>query len=96
MKGTVMNVFVALAVGYVVGAKTGAKEFGKLSRSVKALCETDEFADVVSVARSQVATTLRELASIVDGERPAPETGDVLARVRHLVGDRDVSDLRAR
>jgi hypothetical protein len=87
MKGTVMNVFVALAVGYVVGAKTGGKEFGKLSRSVKALCETEEFADVVSVARSQVATTLRELASIVDGEHSRPGTGDVLARVRHLVGD---------
>jgi hypothetical protein len=82
-----MNVFVALAVGYVVGAKTGGKDLDRLSRSLKALCETDEFADVVIAARSQLGSTLRELASVVDGEHRLPDTtGDLVAKVRHIVG----------
>jgi hypothetical protein len=83
-----MNVLVALAVGYVVGAKTGGKELDRLGQSVKALCETDEFAEVVLAARAHIAGTLRDLASMADGRRPAPETGDLVARVRRLVGDR--------
>ena len=82
-----MNILVALAVGYVVGAKTGGKDLDQLGRSLKALCETDEFADVVAAGRAQVASTLRELASIVDGGRSRPATsGDLVARVRNLVG----------
>ena len=82
-----MNILVALAVGYVVGAKTGGKDLDQLGRSLKALCETDEFSDVVAAGRAQLASTLRGLASIVDGERlPPAATGDLLARVRLLVG----------
>jgi hypothetical protein len=84
-----MKLLLALAVGYVVGAKTGGKDLDQLGRSLKALCETDEFADVVSAARAQLATTLRDLASIADGGQPATVPGgDLVARVRSLV-DRD-------
>jgi hypothetical protein len=82
-----INTLVALGVGYVVGAKTGGKDLDQLGRSLKALCETDEFSDVVSAGRAQVASTLRELAAIVDGGRLQPVTnGDLVTRVRHLVG----------
>jgi hypothetical protein len=82
-----MNILVALAVGYVVGAKTGGKDLDQVGRSLKALCETDEFSDVVAAGRTQVATTLRELAAIVDGGRLPPVTsGDLLTRVKQLVG----------
>jgi hypothetical protein len=82
-----MNILVALAVGYLVGARTGGKDLDQLSRSLKALCETDEFADVITAARAQMAATLRELASIVDGGQAAGvPTGDLVARVRHMVG----------
>jgi hypothetical protein len=82
-----MNVALAVVVGYVIGAKSGGKDMDRLGRSLKALCETDEFADVVSAARSHLGSTLRELASIVDGEHGAPEmNGDLVARVRTLVG----------
>jgi hypothetical protein len=82
-----MSILVALAVGYLVGAKTGGKDLDELTRSLKALCETDEFADVVTAARAQAATTLRELAAVVDGQHGLPDTGgDLVARVRHLVG----------
>jgi hypothetical protein len=85
------NVFLALAVGYVIGAKTGGKELDQLGRSVTALMGTDEFADVVVTARSQVSSTLRQLASMVDGERRTNNSngnsnGDLVARVRNLVG----------
>ena len=43
-----MKIVLALAVGYVVGAKTGGKDLDQLGGSLKALCETDEFADVVA------------------------------------------------
>jgi hypothetical protein len=81
-----MNILVALAVGYIVGAKTGGKDLDQLGKSLKALCGTDEFADVVSAARAQMGSTLRELASIMDGgQLPDASSGDLVARVRHLV-----------
>jgi hypothetical protein len=82
-----MNVFVALAVGYVVGAKTKGKDLDRLGRSLKALYGTDEFAEVVSAARVQAGQTLRDIAGIVDGEhRELDTSGDLVARVRSLVG----------
>lgn len=82
-----MNMFVAMGVGYLLGAKTGGEDLDKLGRSVKALCQTDEFSDVVSATRAQVASTLHELASIVAGEQPLPDSADLVAQVRRLVGD---------
>ena len=88
------NVLLALAVGYVIGAKAGGKEIDQLGRSVTALLSTDEFVSVVTSARSQVSSTLRELASLVDGgtngtsstgSRFNGATGDVIAQVRNLV-----------
>ena len=39
-----LNLLASLAIGYVAGAKTGGKNFDELSRSLKALRQTDEFA----------------------------------------------------
>jgi hypothetical protein len=76
----------ALIIGYVIGAKTGGKELDQLSRSLATLFGTDEFADVVTSARSQVGSTLRELASMVDGAHQESPGDDLIARVRNLVG----------
>jgi hypothetical protein len=82
-----MKVFVALAAGYLIGARTGGGDLEQLGRSVKALCGTDEFAEVVVALRVQAGSTLREIASIVDGERSLPDAkGDLVTKVRHLVG----------
>jgi hypothetical protein len=82
-----VKVILALVVGYVVGAKTGGKELDELRRSVKALGGSDELADVVSAARIQLARALREVAEIVGGARPVPDTSaDLVEQVRHLVG----------
>ncbi len=82
-----MKTLFALAAGYLIGAKTGGKDLDRLGRSLKLLCNTEEFADVVSAARAQVGSTLREIATIVDGDQHIPDIGgDLVATVRHLVG----------
>lgn len=82
-----MKVLLALAVGYVAGSKSAGREIEQLAESLKALCGTDEFADVVTTARSQLASSLRGLAEAVDVQHLVPEAGgDLVARVRNLVG----------
>jgi predicted nucleotidyltransferase component of viral defense system len=82
-----MKLVLALVAGYLLGARIGSKDLDQLNRSLKALVETEEFSDVVSVARSQFGNTLRQLADIVDGHaRQQDSTGDLVARVRRMVG----------
>jgi hypothetical protein len=84
------NVLVALTIGYVLGAKTGAKELEQFNRSLTALFGTDEFAEVVASARSQVGSSLREVAAMIDGGHHVPLSevgGDLVAKVRSLVGN---------
>jgi hypothetical protein len=81
-----VKLFLALAVGYVIGAQAGRKELDELARSWKALRESDEVADVVSAARSHLGQTLHELAAMVDREPADGDAADLVERVRHLVG----------
>ena len=84
-----MGIFVALAVGYVVGAKTGSKDLDQLVKSLRALRESEEFADVVSAARTHLGHTLREIANTIErGSSVAHEhhNGDMVERVRQLFG----------
>jgi hypothetical protein len=81
-----MKTVLALALGYLVGAKSGGKDLDQLGQSLKRLCGTDEFADVLHAARSQAASTLRGIATMVDGEGSGVEpVSDLVARVRSLV-----------
>jgi hypothetical protein len=81
-----MKTLAAIAIGYIVGAKTGAKDLDRLSRSLHALFETDEFSDVIGAARAQVGTGLREIAGLIDGQHATPEgAADIVAKVRNLV-----------
>jgi hypothetical protein len=82
-----MVAFIALVVGYVMGAKAGSRDLDQLAGSLKRLAESEEFADVVSAARSHLGHTLRELGALVDGPgelTDATDTGDLVDRVRHL------------
>ena len=79
-----MGVFIALAVGYVVGARTGSKDLDQVGKALKALSASEEFADVVSAVRSHLGHTLRELAGMVEGAPQQLETGDLVERVRQL------------
>jgi hypothetical protein len=79
-----MGIFVALAVGYVVGAHTGSKDLDQVGKALKALSASEEFADVVSAVRSHLGHTLRELAGMVEGAPRELETADLVERVRYL------------
>ena len=67
--------FVALFVGYVIGARTGSKELDQLVDSLRALRETDEFAAVLSAARAHLAHTLPRPGR--HGRRRSDRTGRV-------------------
>ena len=80
---------VALVVGYVIGARTDSKDFDQVVASFKAVCESDEFADLTTAVRSHVGSTLRGIASMVDGRGDtgvAARTADadLVDRVRYL------------
>jgi hypothetical protein len=80
-----MVAFVALVVGYVLGAKAGSRDLDQVAGSLKRLAQSEEFADVVVAVRSHVGHTLRELGTMVDGGADEPEeTGDLVDRVQHL------------
>jgi hypothetical protein len=81
-----MKFLAALAAGYLIGVRTGGKDLDELGRSVKALVGTDEFGGVVAAVRHQAGTTLREIAEILDGDRAIPDSGDLVSKVRQLVG----------
>jgi hypothetical protein len=80
-----MGVFVALAVGYVIGARAGSKDLDQVTQALKALSASEEFGDVVSAVRSHVSHTLRGLAGMIEGTADEMETGDLVDRVRHLI-----------
>jgi hypothetical protein len=79
-----MGVFVALAVGYVIGARAGSKDLDQVTQALKALSASEEFADVVSAVRSHVGHTLREVAGMIEGGPSEIDTDDLVVRVRHL------------
>lgn len=85
-----MGMLCALVIGYFFGAKTGGAELDQLMSSLRALTESEEFADVVTATRSHVAHSLRGVATILDGAPAAlagePTGGDLVDRVRHLFG----------
>lgn len=82
-----MTILAAALVGFLIGSRSGDEDFDQIRRSLVALYGTDEFADLIAATRSQAAKILRELAQIVDPEPSAMVAdGDVVARVRHLVG----------
>ena len=86
-----MAAVVALVVGYVIGARAGSKDLDQVARSLRAVRESEEFADLVSAVRSHAAHTLRELATMVDGEverndDATTSNGDLVERVRHIFG----------
>lgn len=91
-----MGMLAALAVGYVVGARAGSKDLDQVTRALKALSASDEFADVLAALRSHVGHTLRELGGMIEGgprhdgvgsAAPGGDgVGDLVDEVRQLFG----------
>jgi hypothetical protein len=81
-----MTAFVAMIIGWVFGARSGRKDLDRIGKSLKALYGTDEFAEVVTAMRVQIAETLRSAAAMIDESHTEAEPGsDLVAHVRHLV-----------
>jgi hypothetical protein len=91
-----MEILVAFAVGYFIGARAGSEGFDDVVNSFQAVRESDEFKGLVAALRSHASHTLLELSSIVGGDTKVPikSVNDVVTRVRNLVGSR--LDLGAR
>jgi hypothetical protein len=86
-----MKLVLALAAGYVLGARTGGEHFDEMVRSLRAIKDSEEFRDLMVSVRSQAGATLRELASVIERPSPAADAdpaaaGDLVERVRHLAG----------
>jgi hypothetical protein len=85
-----VGILAALAIGYFIGAKTGSKDLDQLTKSLKALAESDEFADVVAALRSHAGHTLRNLGDKIDGGGDphvvSADAGDLVDTVRSLFG----------
>ena len=87
-----MKLLVALAAGYVLGARTGGEDLDDVVRSLRAIKDSDEFRELVASLRTHAGHTLRELASMVE-QHGSPLSADDLVsphdlveRVRHLAG----------
>ena len=84
-----MGILVALAAGYVIGARAGSKDLDQVARSLRSLLESEEFADVMIALRSHLGHTLRELANAVDGnDGRTGDSGDLVERVTHIFGNK--------
>jgi hypothetical protein len=80
-----MSILAALVAGFVIGTKSGGEEWDQVRQSLVAIYGSDEFADVVTATRAQVAKALRVMAQMVDTEPEEVQGTDVVARVRHLI-----------
>ncbi|MCU1428332.1 MAG: hypothetical protein JWL83_2332 [Actinomycetia bacterium] len=80
--------FLAFAVGYVFGTKTGTDNFAELVQAARAIRESEEFDDFMLAVRDHVAHSLRGVADMIEkvdiGSNAAAE-GDLVDRVRQLV-----------
>lgn len=85
-----MKIVVALAVGYVVGARIGSKDLDQLQEALAALRSSNELADVIAAARAHAGRTLRELGTVVEGADggQGDEAADLVDRVKQMFADR--------
>jgi|SoiMethySBSTD1v2_1073268.scaffolds.fasta_scaffold4220864_1 hypothetical protein len=83
-----MGMLAGLAIGWMAGSRAGRGHVDEIVKSLKALTATEEFADVVWAVRAQLGHTLRDLADVVEGARPAkaPVGVDLVDQVRGLFG----------
>jgi hypothetical protein len=81
-----MTAFVAMVIGWIIGARSGRKDLDRIGKSLKALYATDEFSEVVQAVRVQIAEGLRSAATMIDEPRTeSGPAGDLVSQVRRLV-----------
>jgi hypothetical protein len=70
-----VGVFLALAVGYVIGARAGSRDLDDVTDALRALRDSQEMADLSGALRSHLGHTLRELATLVEGTGGSAQDG---------------------
>jgi hypothetical protein len=80
-----MGVLMAFAVGYVVGAKAGGRDFDEVLAALRSVVDSDEFADLLSALRAHLARTLSDLGELIDAPTSeSVDVSDLVDRVRRL------------
>ena len=80
-----MELVLAFAIGYVVGAKAGGRDFDDVLAAARAVRDSDEFSDLVTAVRAHVARTLSDLGDLIEGNvEEGAEVVDLVDRVRRL------------
>jgi len=85
-----MGVLLAWVVGYIVGARSGTRDFDDVIQALKELRESEEAQDLWAVIRAHLAHALRASADALDtAQMPTAELAtDLVSRVRSMM-DRD-------
>jgi len=88
---------VALASGYVLGARADREDFDDVVQALRAVLDSEEVHDLVVAVRGHVGHALRNLADIVEQHQAAATSvratatsvvgADLVDRVRRLVGE---------
>ena len=88
---------VALAAGYVLGARADKEDFDDVVQALRAVLDSEEVHDLVVTVRGHVGHALRNLADIVEQHQAAATSvratatsvvgADLVDRVRRLVGE---------
>lgn len=83
-----MGVLLAFFAGWAAGAKVGNKGYNEVVAAVKTVQQSEEFASLLVIGRSQCASALKALSKLVSGEEALPAPADLLERVQRLTGQR--------
>lgn len=86
-----MGILLALAVGYVAGAKAGPHGFEEIRSAVQTIRESDEVAALLAALRSHAGYALREFSDLLNDDRERVAVGDLVARVRNMAGEAEVT-----
>ena len=84
---------VALASGYVLGARADKEDFDDVVQALRAVLDSEEVHDLVVTVRGHLGHALRNLADIVEQATSVRATAtsvvgaDLVDRVRRLVGE---------
>lgn len=80
-----MGVLMAFAVGYVVGARAGSRDFDDVVAALRSVRDSDEFTDLIAAMRAHLGHTLREIGELLESPgAEVPDVSDLVDRVKRL------------
>lgn len=87
----------ALAAGYVLGARTEKEDFDDVAQALRAVLDSEEVHDLMVTVRGHVGHVLRNLADIVEQHQETSTSvratatsvigADLVDRVRRIIGE---------